>query len=161
SRGSRERYEAHHKVAITDAASVAAASSSNRYITARQLPDKVIDSVDEAASRSRMEIDSSPEEIDQLRRDVDRMTMQQLASEKENDPASKERLDRSNGESADAQEKSRGSEQRWAAEKEGSNKVGDSRKRIDDSRGEAERAQREGDSGKASESLYGEIPSLQ
>ncbi|NYI70739.1 ATP-dependent Clp protease ATP-binding subunit ClpB [Naumannella cuiyingiana] len=160
-RGLRERYEAHHKVAITDAALVAAASLSNRYITARQLPDKAIDLVDEAASRLRMEIDSSPEEIDQLRRDVDRMTMQQLALEKENDPASKERLDRLNGELADAQEKLRGLEQRWAAEKEGLNKVGDLRKRIDDLRGEAERAQREGDLGKASELLYGEIPSLQ
>src|SRR5699024_3318006 len=77
-RGLRERYEAHHKVAITDSALVAAASLSNRYITARQLPDKAIDLIDEAASRLRMEIDSSPEEIDQLRRLVDRMTMEQL-----------------------------------------------------------------------------------
>src|SRR5664280_2748652 len=87
-RGLRERYEAHHKVRITDGALVAAAQLSNRYITSRQLPDKAIDLVDEAASRLRMEIDSSPEEIDQLRRQVDRMTMQQFALEKEEDPAS-------------------------------------------------------------------------
>ena len=96
-RGLRERYEAHHKVAITDAALVAAASLSHRYITSRQLPDKAIDLIDEAASRLRMEIDSSPEEIDQLRRTVDRMTMQQLALEKEHDPGSQERLARLQG----------------------------------------------------------------
>src|SRR5665647_2994948 len=93
-RGLRERYEAHHKVRITDGALVAAAQLSNRYITSRQLPDKAIDLVDEAASRLRMEIDSSPEEIDQLRRQVDRMTMQQFALEKEEDPASVDRLKR-------------------------------------------------------------------
>ncbi|TDT34536.1 ATP-dependent chaperone ClpB [Naumannella halotolerans] len=160
-RGLRERYEAHHKVAITDAALVAAAILSNRYITSRQLPDKAIDLVDEAASRLRMEIDSSPEEIDQLRRDVDRMTMQQLALEKEDDAASKERLTRLNAELADAQERLRGLEQRWQAEKEGLNRVGELRKEIDDVRSEAERAQREGDLGKASELLYGRIPALQ
>ena len=93
-RGLRERYEAHHKVAITDGALVAAASLSNRYITSRQLPDKAIDLVDEAASRLRMEIDSSPEEIDQLRRSVERMKMQRFALEKESDPGSMERLHR-------------------------------------------------------------------
>src|SRR5699024_3467463 len=118
-RGLRERYEAHHKVAITDSALVAAASLSNRYITARQLPDKAIDLIDEAASRLRMEIDSSPEEIDQLRRLVDRMTMEQLALEKESDSASRERLDRLNSELADANEQLRALEQRWEDEKSG------------------------------------------
>src|SRR5699024_9268988 len=150
-RGLRERYEAHHKVAITDSALVAAASLSNRYITARQLPDKAIDLIDEAASRLRMEIDSSPEEIDQLRRLVDRMTMEQLALEKESDSASRERLDRLNSELADANEQLRALEQRWEDEKSGLNRVGDLRKEIDELRTVAERAQRDGDLGRASE----------
>jgi ATP-dependent Clp protease ATP-binding subunit ClpB len=160
-RGLRERYEAHHKVAITDAALVAAASLSNRYITSRQLPDKAIDLVDEAASRLRMEIDSSPEEIDQLRRQVDRMTMQQLALEKEEDPGSVERLSRLQAELADAQEELRSLEARWQAEKEGLNRVGDLRKKIDELRSQADRALREGDLVRASEISYGEIPALQ
>ena len=160
-RGLRERYEAHHKVAITDGALVAAASLSNRYITSRQLPDKAIDLVDEAASRLRMEIDSSPEEIDQLRRNVDRMTMQQLALEKEDDPASKERLARLEEELANAKEELRGLEARWEAEKSGLNKVGDLKQQIDELRSEAERAQREGDLTRASELLYGQIPNLE
>jgi len=160
-RGLRERYEAHHKVAITDSALVAAASLSNRYITARQLPDKAIDLIDEAASRLRMEIDSSPEEIDQLRRLVDRMTMEQLALEKESDSASRERLDRLNSELADANEQLRALEQRWEDEKSGLNRVGDLRKEIDELRTVAERAQRDGDLGRASELLYGKIPALE
>ncbi|HYP45365.1 MAG TPA: ATP-dependent chaperone ClpB [Propionibacteriaceae bacterium] len=160
-RGLRERYEAHHKVAITDAALVAAASLSNRYITSRQLPDKAIDLVDEAASRLRMEIDSSPEEIDQLRRQVDRMTMQQLALEKEEDPSSIERLGRLQAELADAQEQLRSLEARWQAEKEGLNRVGDLKEKIDVLRGEADRALREGDLVRASEISYGEIPALE
>jgi len=160
-RGLRERYEAHHKVAITDSALVAAATLSNRYITSRQLPDKAIDLVDEAASRLRMEIDSSPEEIDQLRRQVDRMTMEQLALEKESDAASVERLHRLNSELADANEQLRALEQRWEDEKSGLNKVGDLRKEIDSLRTEAERFQRDGDLARASELLYGKIPSLE
>ena len=160
-RGLRERYEAHHKVAITDAALVAAASLSNRYITSRQLPDKAIDLIDEAASRLRMEIDSSPEEIDQLRRTVDRMTMQQMALEKESDPASRDRLGRLEAELADAQEQLRGLEARWEAEKQGLNEVGELRSRIDELRIAAERALREGDLSRASEINYGEIPALQ
>jgi ATP-dependent Clp protease ATP-binding subunit ClpB len=160
-RGLRERYEAHHKVAITDAALVAAASLSNRYITSRQLPDKAIDLIDEAASRLRMEIDSSPEEIDQLRRSVDRMTMQQMALEKEDDPGSRERLSRLQAELADAQEELRGLEARWEAEKQGLNAVGELRSKIDELRIEAERALREGDLVRASEINYGEIPALQ
>ena len=105
-RGLSERYEAHHKVRITDAALVAAATLSNRYITCRQLPDKAIDLIDEAASRLRMEIDSSPVEIDELRRDVDRMKMQELALEKEKDPGSRERLRRLAAELADARRSS-------------------------------------------------------
>ncbi|MCW3158690.1 ATP-dependent chaperone ClpB [Micropruina sonneratiae] len=160
-RGLRERYEAHHKVRITDGALVAAASLSNRYITSRQLPDKAIDLIDEAASRLRMEIDSSPEEIDQLRRSIDRMTMQSFALEKETDPASVERHERLQAELADAQEELRGLEGRWEAEKSGLNRVGELKARIDELRVAAERAQREGDLTKASEILYGEIPALQ
>ena len=160
-RGLRERYEAHHKVRITDGALVAAATLSNRYITSRQLPDKAIDLVDEAASRLRMEIDSSPEEIDKLRRSVDRMTMQQFALEKEDDPASVERLSRLKAELADAQEELRALEARWQSEKAGLNKVGDLKGEIDRLRVEADKAQREGDLTKASEILYGQIPSLE
>jgi ATP-dependent Clp protease ATP-binding subunit ClpB len=160
-RGLRERYEAHHKVAITDGALVAAASLSNRYITSRQLPDKAIDLIDEAASRLRMEIDSSPEEIDQLRRQVERMRMQEFALGKETDPGSADRLSRLQEELADAEERLRGLEQRWEQEKEGLNRVGDLKQQIDELRSEAERAQRDGDLGRASELLYGQIPALQ
>ncbi len=160
-RGLRERYEAHHKVRITDGALVAAASLSNRYITSRQLPDKAIDLIDEAASRLRMEIDSSPEEIDQLRRTVDRMSMQQFALEKEDDAASKERLERLQAELADAREQLRGLEARWEAEKSGLNAVGDLKEQIDKLRTEADRHLREGDLAKASEISYGQIPALE
>ena len=160
-RGLRERYEAHHKVAITDAALVAAASLSQRYITSRQLPDKAIDLIDEAASRLRMEIDSSPEEIDQLRRTVDRMTMQQLALEKEHDPGSQERLARLRAELADTQEELRALESRWEAEKQGLNRVGDLKSQIDELRIAADRALREGDLVRASEISYGQIPALE
>ncbi|MDQ7993426.1 MAG: AAA family ATPase, partial [Propionicimonas sp.] len=160
-RGLRQRYEAHHKVTITDGALVAAATLSNRYITSRQLPDKAIDLVDEAASRLRMEIDSSPEEIDQLRRDIDRMTMQAFALEKEEDAASKERYGRLTAALADAKEELRGLETRWEAEKSGLNRVGEVKEEIDRLRVEAERAQREGDLTRASEILYGRIPTLE
>ena len=160
-RGLRERYEAHHKVAITDAALVAAASLSNRYITSRQLPDKAIDLVDEAASRLRMEIDSSPEEIDQLRRTVERMKMQKFALEKESDAGSVERLHRLTEELADAEENLRSLEARWEAEKLSLNRVGDLKKQIDELRSAADRALREGDLMKASEISYGEIPALE
>jgi len=160
-RGLRERYEAHHKVRITDSALVAAASLSDRYITSRQLPDKAIDLVDEAASRLRMEIDSSPEEIDMLRRDVDRMTMQKFALEKEDDDASRERLAALSGELADAEEELRGLESRWEAEKSGLNRVGDLKERIDQLRSEAERLYREGRLEEASRISYGEIPAVE
>ena len=160
-RGLRERYEGHHKVTITDGALVAAASLSNRYITSRQLPDKAIDLVDEAASRLRMEIDSSPEEIDKLRRSVERMKMQRFALEKETDVGSKERLHRLASELADAEEELRGLEARWEAEKHGLNQVGDLKAKIDELRTEADRLQREGELQSAAEILYGQIPELQ
>ncbi|MEA4944715.1 MAG: ATP-dependent chaperone ClpB [Propionicimonas sp.] len=160
-RGLRQRYEAHHKVRITDSALVAAATLSNRYITSRQLPDKAIDLIDESASRLRMEIDSSPEEIDQLRRDIDRMTMQAFALEKEQDAASRDRYARLSAELADAKEELRGLEARWEAEKSGLNRVGEVKEQIDKLRIEADRAQREGDLTRASEILYGRIPGLE
>ena len=124
-RGLKERYEAHHKVAIADSALVAAATLSNRYITGRQLPDKAIDLVDEAASRLRMEIDSAPEEIDELRRAVDRLTMEELALAGETDPASLERLEALREDMADKKEELAGLNARWEAEKAGLNRVGD------------------------------------
>jgi len=160
-RGLRERYEAHHKVRITDSALVAAAALSDRYITSRKLPDKAIDLVDEAASRLRMEIDSSPEEIDMLRRDVDRMLMQELHLKNEDDAASRERLAALRSELADAQEKLRGLEARWEQEKSGLNRVGDLKEKIDALRVEADKAQRAGDLGRASQLLYGEIPVIE
>jgi ATP-dependent Clp protease ATP-binding subunit ClpB len=160
-RGLRERYEAHHKVAITDAALVAAATLSHRYITSRRLPDKAIDLIDEAASRLRMEIDSSPVEIDALRRTVDRMKMQKFALEKESDPGSVERLHRLTEELANVEEELRSLEARWEAEKQGLNRVGELKKQIDELRVASERALREGDLVRASEINYGEIPALE
>src|SRR5215216_3290235 len=160
-RGLRERYEAHHKVAITDAALVAAATLSHRYITSRQLPDKAIDLVDEAASRLRMEIDSSPEEIDALRRTVERMKMQKFALEKESDPGSVDRLHRLDEELANAEEELRALVARWEAEKQSLNRVGELKKQIDELRVSADRALREGDLVRASEISYGQIPALE
>ncbi|MGD8215318.1 ATP-dependent chaperone ClpB [Aestuariimicrobium sp. Y1814] len=160
-RGLRERYEAHHKVRITDGALVAAASLSNRYITSRQLPDKAIDLIDEAASRLRMEIDSSPEEIDQLRRSVDRMSMEVFALEKEEDAASRARLERLQADLADAQEQLRSLEARWEAEKSGLNAVGDLKEQIDKLRTEADKLVRDGNLGAAAEIQYGRIPELE
>ena len=160
-RGLRERYEAHHKVRITDGALVAAATLSNRYISNRQLPDKAIDLVDEAASRLRMEIDSSPEEIDQLRRQVDRLTMEQFALGTESDEASKQRLANLNAELADAQEHLRALEAQWESEKGGLNRVGELKEQIDALRTDADRYQREGNLEKSAQILYGEIPALE
>src|SRR5579875_2232788 len=141
-RGLKGRYEAHHQVQISDAALVAAATLSDRYITARFLPDKAIDLVDEAASRLRMEIDSRPVEIDELQRIVDRMKMEELALAKESDPASRERLERLRADLADRQEQLTALIARWDQEKASLNKVGELKKRLDDLRGQAERAQR-------------------
>jgi ATP-dependent Clp protease ATP-binding subunit ClpB len=160
-RGLKGRYEAHHQVQISDAALVAAAALSDRYITARFLPDKAIDLVDEAASRLRMEIDSQPVEIDELRRSVDRMLMEEMALEKEADPASKERLERLRADLADRQEQLTALVARWEQEKAGLNRVGELKKRLDDLRGQAERAQRDADFGTASRLMYGEIPTLE
>ena len=160
-RGLQEKYEAHHGVKITDAALVAAAMLSDRYITGRQLPDKAIDLVDESASRLRMEIESSPVEIDQLRRAVDRMKMEQLALERETDDASRDRLERLRADLADKEEELRGLEVRWEREKAALEGTGELRKQIDELRVEAERLQRSGDLGAASEILYGRIPTLE
>jgi len=160
-RGLKERYEAHHKVSIADAALVAAASLSNRYITARQLPDKAIDLIDEAASRLRMEIDSSPVEIDELRRSVDRLKLEELALKKEKDDASKARLEKLRGDLAERQEKLGELQARWDKERASLNRVGDLRKRLDSARSQAEVAERRGDLEKASRLLYGDIPVIE
>jgi ATP-dependent Clp protease ATP-binding subunit ClpB len=160
-RGLKERYEAHHKVSIADAALVAAASLSNRYITARQLPDKAIDLIDEAASRLRMEIDSSPVEIDELRRSVDRLRLEELALKKEKDDASKARLEKLRTDLAERQEKLGELQARWDKERSSLNRVGDLRKRLDAARSQAEVAERRGDLEKASRLLYGDIPVIE
>jgi ATP-dependent Clp protease ATP-binding subunit ClpB len=160
-RGLKERYEAHHKVSISDAALVAAATLSDRYIPGRQLPDKAIDLIDEAGSRLRMEIDSSPIEIDELRRSVDRLRMEELHLEKEADDASRERLERLRVELADKQESLRALEIRWEREKQSLNAVGEIKERIDEVRSAAEKAQREGDLETAARLNYGEIPAME
>ncbi len=160
-RGLKGRYEAHHKVQISDAALVAAAALSDRYITARFLPDKAIDLIDEAASRLRMEIDSRPVEIDELQRSVDRMKMQEMALAKEADPASKERLERLRADLADRQEQLTALVARWEREKSSLNKVGDLKKQLDDLEGLAERAERDADFETASRLRYGDIPKLE
>jgi ATP-dependent Clp protease ATP-binding subunit ClpB len=160
-RGLKGRYEAHHKVEITDAALVAAATLSNRYITSRFLPDKAIDLIDEAASRLRMEIDSRPVEIDELQRAVDRLRMEELALEREDDPASKDRLDRLRAELADRSEQLASLTARWEQEKGGLNKVGELKQRLDDLHTQMERAQRAGDLESASRLQYAEIPAAE
>jgi ATP-dependent Clp protease ATP-binding subunit ClpB len=160
-RGLKGRYEAHHQVQISDAALVAAAMLSDRYITGRFLPDKAIDLIDEAASRLRMEIDSRPVEIDELQRTVDRMKMEEMALAKEADPASKERLERLRADLADRQEQLTALMARWDREKASLNKVGELKKQLDELRGQAERAQRDADFGTASRLMYGEIPALE
>lgn len=160
-RGLKERYEAHHKVTIGDDALVAAATLSNRYISGRQLPDKAIDLVDEAAAHLRMELDSSPEEIDELSRRVTRLEMEEMQLKKSEDIASQERLEKLQSELADTREQLAGLNARWESEKSGHNKVGDLRAQLDALRVEADKATREGDLEKASRILYGDIPSIQ
>lgn len=173
-RGIAPKYEAHHKVTIGDDALVAAATLSNRYISGRQLPDKAIDLVDEAASHLRMELDSSPEEIDELQRQVDRLKMEKSyllgnpkddaaaqKAENELDESAKERLDDLTKEIADKSEKLNGLKARWDAEKNGHNRIGDLRKKLDELRTQAERYEREGDLAKSSAINYGEIPAIQ
>ena len=160
-RGLKQRYEAHHKVTIGDDALVAAATLSNRYISGRQLPDKAIDLVDEAAAHLRMELDSSPEEIDELQRKVTRYEMEEMQLKKAEDPASKERLEKLRNELANTREKLSGLKARWDAEKAGHNKVGDLRAQLDAKRVEADKFTREGNLAEASKILYGEIPAIQ
>jgi ATP-dependent Clp protease ATP-binding subunit ClpB len=160
-RGLKERYEAHHKVTIADSALVAAASLSNRYITGRQLPDKAIDLVDEAASRLRMEIDSAPVEIDELRRSVDRLKLEELALKKEKDDASKKRLKKIQEDLGEKQQKLDALNVRWEKERSELNKIGELKTKLDSLRIQAERAQREGNLEAASKILYGEIPALE
>src|SRR5690242_2724645 len=160
-RGIQEKYEAHHGVRITDAALVAAATLSDRYISGRQLPDKAIDLVDEAASRLRMEIESSPEEIDQLRRQVDRLKMEEFALEKESDEASRERLEVLRQDLADHEEELRALEARWEREKTSLEGEGELRRQLDQLRIEADKLTREGNLEAASEILYGRIPVLE
>ena len=160
-RGLKQRYEAHHKVTIGDDALVAAATLSNRYISGRQLPDKAIDLVDEAAAHLRMELDSSPEEIDELQRKVTRLEMEEMQLKKAEDPASKERLGKLQAELADTREKLSGLKARWDAEQAGHNKVGDLRAKLDGLRVQADKFTREGNLADASKILYGEIPAIQ
>jgi ATP-dependent Clp protease ATP-binding subunit ClpB len=160
-RGLKERYEAHHKVTIADSALVAAAQLSNRYITGRQLPDKAIDLMDEAASRLRMEIDSAPVEIDELRRQVDRLKLEELALKKEKDEASKQRLEKLQEDLSEKQAKLNELNARWDKERAELNKIGELKTKLDSLRIAAEKAQREGNLEQASKLLYGEIPGLE
>jgi ATP-dependent Clp protease ATP-binding subunit ClpB len=160
-RGLKPRYEAHHQVQISEAALVAAATLSDRYISGRFLPDKAIDLVDEAASRLRMEIDSGPVEIDELQRTVDRMKMQEMALEREADSASKERIERLRADLADRQEQLNGLLVRWDREKSSLNKVRELKKRLDDLCGQTDRAQRDADFETAARLMYGELPVLE
>ncbi|WP_193071542.1 ATP-dependent chaperone ClpB [Brevibacterium sp. FME37] len=160
-RGLKERYEAHHKVSINDGALIAAAAMSNRYITGRQLPDKAIDLVDEAASRLRMEIDSAPVEIDELRRAVDRLKMEDMALSKETDTASIERLNALRADLADREEELHRLEATWESQRAGLNRVGELKTKLDELRSQADKAQRDTDLETASRLLYGEIPAVQ
>jgi ATP-dependent Clp protease ATP-binding subunit ClpB len=160
-RGLKERYEVHHGVRITDSALVAAATLSDRYITARFLPDKAIDLVDEAASRLRMEIDSRPVEIDEVERAVRRLEIEEMALEKEEDPASKQRLAALRQELAEKKETLAALTVRWQNEKGSIEKVRELKEQLEQLRGESERAERDGELGRAAELRYGRIPALE
>ena len=163
-RGIAPKYEAHHKVTISDGALVAAATLSNRYIPGRQLPDKAIDLVDEAASRLRMELDSSPEEIDALQRQVDRLKMEEaylVETDGDGDAAAAERLDKLRAELADKSEELAALNARWESEKAGRNRVGELRVRLDELRTDLERAVREGRYEDAGRLQNGEIPAIE
>ncbi|MEL6220632.1 MAG: AAA family ATPase, partial [Pseudomonadota bacterium] len=160
-RGIKEKYEVHHGVRITDGALVSAATLSNRYITDRFLPDKAIDLMDEAASRLRMEVDSKPEELDALDRDILQKQIEGMALEKESDAASRERLEKLRQELADLEEQSAALTARWEAER---SKLGEARvlkEQLDEARGALEIAKRQGDLGRAGELSYGVIPDLE
>ncbi|MBO0839367.1 MAG: ATP-dependent chaperone ClpB [Sciscionella sp.] len=160
-RGLKERYEVHHGVRITDAALVAAATLSDRYITARFLPDKAIDLVDEAASRLRMEIDSRPVEIDEVERAVRRLEIEEMALSKEDDEASKQRLDALRAELAEKKEELSALTARWQNEKGSIDKIRELKEQLEQLRGEADRAERDADLGRAAELRYGKIPALE
>ena len=160
-RGLKERYEVHHGVRITDAALVAAATLSDRYITARFLPDKAIDLVDEAASRLRMEIDSRPVEIDEVERAVRRLEIEEMALAKESDPASVQRLATLRAELADRREQLAELSTRWQNEKNAIEATRELKEQLEQLRGESERAERDGDLGRAAELRYGKIPVLE
>ena len=160
-RGLKERYEAHHKVTISDAALVAASTLSDRYITGRQLPDKAIDLIDEAASRLRMELDSSPVEVDELQRAVTRLEMEEVVLAESDDEASAERLEKLRADLADRREALASLTARWEKEKAGHNLVGDLKARLDALRTDAERLLREGSLEAAARIQYGEIPALE
>ncbi|WIB43209.1 AAA family ATPase [Curtobacterium sp. MCLR17_058] len=160
-RGLKERYEAHHKVTINDSALVAAASLSNRYISGRQLPDKAIDLIDEAASRLRMEIDSSPVEIDELKRNVDRLRVEEFALKQEKDDASKARLETLRNELRTREERLAELEQRWQAERASLNRIGELKQQLDDLNMRSQRAQREADYELVSRLEYGEKPRIE
>jgi ATP-dependent Clp protease ATP-binding subunit ClpB len=160
-RGLKERYEAHHKVTIADSALVAAASLSNRYITSRQLPDKAIDLIDEAASRLKMEIDSNPVEIDELKRAVDRLKIEELALKKEKDDASKARLEKLRADLAEKESQLGHLQNQWLSEKASLHSVGDLKTQLNDARIELDRAMREGDYQKASKLNYETIPGIE
>ena len=160
-RGLKERYEAHHKVVIADSALVAAATLSNRYITSRQLPDKAIDLVDEAASRLKMEIESSPVEIDELRRVVDRLRIEELALKKEKDDASKERLTKLREDLGVKEKELATLQERWASEKASLQDVGELKTKLNDARIELDRAMREGNYQEASKLNYEVIPGIE
>lgn len=159
-RGLKGRYEAHHGVTITDAALVASASLSNRYITARQLPDKAIDLIDEAMSRLKMEIDSSPVEIDELKRQVDRMKIEELALKKEKDEASKARLAKLQDDLSERQQELQVLEARWARERAGLNRVGELKKKLDEAKTARDKAMREANYAEASKLEYTTIKEL-
>ena len=160
-RGLKERYEAHHRVVISDSALIAAATMSNRYITSRQLPDKAIDLIDEAASRLKMEIESSPVEIDELRRLVDRLTIEELALKKEKDDASKERLVKLRGELDEKRLALAELQKRWDAEKASLQGVGDLMTKLNEARIDLDLAMREGNYEKASKLNYEVIPGIE
>jgi ATP-dependent Clp protease ATP-binding subunit ClpB len=160
-RGLKERYEAHHKVVIADSALVAAATLSNRYITSRQLPDKAIDLIDEAASRLKMEIESSPVEIDQLRRSVDRLKIEELALKKEKDDASKERLVKLREDLGEKEKELAALQARWAKEKASLQDVGELKTKLSEARIDLDRAMREGQYQEASKLNYEVIPGIE
>jgi ATP-dependent Clp protease ATP-binding subunit ClpB len=160
-RGLKERYEVHHGVRIQDPALVAAAVLSDRYVTGRFLPDKAIDLVDESASRLRIEIDSMPVEIDEVERRITQLEIERAALKKETDPASKERLERLERELADLQERAGGMKAHWQREKESIDRIRSIKSRLEETRGEFERAERDGDLERAAELRFGTLVQLE